>query len=69
MSLNYEPSVGLRALARVVHPHLAAECTIQGAWGAEGRQYTGLVFKAHRLLHNSTLGLRVIKKKKYTGTR
>jgi len=24
----------------------------------------GLVFKAHRLLHHSTLGLRVIKKKK-----
>ena len=28
------------------------------------RSRGGLVFKAHRLLHHSTLGLRVIKKKK-----
>ena len=26
----------------------------------------GLVFKAHRLLHHSTLGVRVIKKKRHT---
>ena len=36
--------------------HLAAT----GAFGFRG----GLVFKAHRLLYHSTLGLRVIKKKK-----
>ena len=30
----------------------------------EGLRLGGLVFKAHRLLYHSTLGLRVIKKKK-----
>jgi len=35
------------------------------AWDAESGNYvTTLVIKAHRLLHHSTLGLRVIKKKK-----
>ena len=33
-------------------------------WAIVKRFRGGLVFKAHRLLHHSTLGLRVIKKKK-----
>jgi len=36
---------------------------------AEGVGFRGgLVFKAHRLLYHSTLGLRVIKKKKVQGS-
>ena len=43
-------------------------CGVQGsgfgissqAWGCRG----GLVFKAHRLVHHSTIGSKVIKKKK-----
>jgi len=40
-----------------------------GFEGAEsnGKETQGLVFKAHRLLYHSTLGLRVIKKKKPRG--
>ena len=39
------------------------KCRLEGV-GLRGRGRGGLVFKAHRLLYHSTLGLRVIKTKK-----
>ena len=43
---------------------MSAAAAWVGARGNVKRFRGGLVFKAHRLLHHSTLGLRVIKKKK-----
>ena len=47
------------------YPHLKAETASVGALSAQNSR-GGLVFKAHRRLYHSTLGLRVIKKKKKT---
>ena len=54
------PRESITTMQRSVPPECRAGLSASVAAGTG----TGLVFKAHRLLYHSTLGLRVIKKKK-----
>ena len=64
-----KPSIGLSALVvnHLRHYQLAnLLMPVRGVWNVQWFR-GGLVFKAHRLLYHSTLGLRVIKKKRRCG--
>ena len=57
-----------------IHVHVQSEIaavvtrlSMRCGWAHVKRFRGGLVFKAHRLLYHSTLGLRLIKKKKKCG--
>ena len=54
-------------MAHIDRQNLAARSTVQRL-GIVKRLRGGLVFKAHRLVYHSTLGWRVVKKKKFIGT-
>jgi len=68
--LVYEPQIGARfrcGYEPLVHPGRLEQLHLIGirVWGSRcGVRGVGFVFKAHRLLYHSTLGSRVIKKKK-----